>query len=401
LSSLYSTDNAIKNRWNSALRRKVERYLAEKRGVDYSAIKPVDKEGRYEYNNTDDNVDSTMFRVISVMQTPRSATKKGGSRTDGGNDDNSATMIATTNTAAATTTTSTGYNPYANLSMYPIYYPPPPMPGQMPFAGGYGSTSSSHNNNQLAMAQSATPQVNTAAAATAATRHFASPYIRPVQTPNPSTSVKSTVGRSSSRSSGRGGGGGGSGEGFSSTKKSIFDDSPNVSLGGGSLGMRLDAQSPGSSLRSLQGIMTTSPPQSHSHSLMDTFSTPFPVESFPAFSYDEADSLNKSLFSDGIMTPFPKTPGATTFRFSSSLSSRPTTMIRTAIRISIGSDATVGTNIRNKKIGHKVSISPISKNAWKGSFLSDDDELSQTLRSLKPVKDDDDDTRRSHHGTSR
>lgn len=153
--------------------------------------------------------------------------------------------------------------------------------------------------------------------------------------------------------------------------------------------MRLDSHSPGSSLRSLQGIMT-SPPQSHSRSLMDTFSTPFPVESFPAFSYDEADSLNKSLFSDGIMTPFPKRPGATTaaFRSSSSTSSRPM-MILAAIRISIGSDETVGTNIRNKKISQKVSISPISKNAWKGSFLNDDDELSQTLRSLKPAKEDD------------
>lgn len=64
-------------------------------------------------------------------------------------------------------------------------------------------------------------------------------------------------------------------------------------------------------------------------------------------------------------------------------------MILAAIRISIGSDETVGTNIRNKKISQKVSISPISKNAWKGSFLNDDDELSQTLRSLKPAKEDD------------
>jgi Myb-like DNA-binding domain len=392
----HSTDTAIKNRWHSSLRRKVEHYLATKLGVADSAIKP-DKDGCYEYtnnssSNSNKNTESVdiMFRAISVMPSPKSATNNSAAKSG-------AKMTAH---APTTTTSSTGYNPFANLSMYPAYYPPPPphMPGQkLPFAvAGHNSSS-----NPLSMSSlSATPSTMAAAVDSAATRHFASPYIRPILTPNPtptmpSTSIKSKAGRSTSRS------GGGSGDSvedecFSSTKKSIFDDSPSAaSLGGGSLGMRLDdATSPGSSLRSLQGIMTCSPPQSHSRmSLMDTFSTPFPVESFPVFFYDEeADNLNKSLFSECIMTPFPKTPGAFTMAYRSA-SSRGGggTMIRQAvIRISIGSDATVGANIRNKKIGQKVAISPIAKNAWKGSFLDDDDELSQTLRSLKPVKEHDD-----------
>ena len=45
---IYSTDNAIKNHWNSSMRRKIEKYLSKKQGCDVADIRYLE-DGRFDF----------------------------------------------------------------------------------------------------------------------------------------------------------------------------------------------------------------------------------------------------------------------------------------------------------------------------------------------------------------
>jgi hypothetical protein len=139
---------------------------------------------------------------------------------------------------------------------------------------------------------------------------------------------------------------------LSSARKSMFDESP------GSLNM---GSSPDN--MSLQGM---TPPMSN---LKDTFATPLPCDSLPDLSTEEAYALNKTLFSDEPMTPFPKTPVATKMTVST-------------MHFYLGSDSSVGTDVSSMRISNRVSISPICKDAGTHSFFEDDEELTKSFKSL-------------------
>jgi hypothetical protein len=121
---------------------------------------------------------------------------------------------------------------------------------------------------------------------------------------------------------------------FSTTRKSIFDDSQTPK----GLGMSLTT-SP--SQMQIQGM---SPPFSN---IREAFQTPIPGDSLPNLSPEDAASLNKALFSaEGALTPFPRTPKT------SCDPPKP-------IKFTLGDDALVGQGIVGMSAGGKVTLSPI------------------------------------------
>jgi hypothetical protein len=103
--------------------------------------------------------------------------------------------------------------------------------------------------------------------------------------------------------------------------------------------------------------------------LKNTFATPLPGDSLPNLSTEEAYALNKTLFSDEPMTPFPKTPVATK-------------MTIPKMNFYLGSDSSIGTEVSNMRISNRVSISPICKDAGSHSFFEDEEELTNSFQSL-------------------
>jgi hypothetical protein len=289
------------------MRRKIEKFLAKKREIDESEVQP-EPDGRFDLEGDFEGVLASIRGkdgMVSDTKTPRDHSDK---KNDG--------KLSYGNP----------YYPYPAYGMHPMQYArmsgPPSMPG-MPRSN---NDKENHGRTYPSPWQTEQPKRKPAPA---------SPRTNMSKTP---ISMGKALGFPLAC--------------LSSARKSMFDESPrSLHLGSSPDGM------------SLQGM---TPPMSN---LKDTFATPLPCDSLPNLSTEEAYALNKTLFSDEPMTPFPKTPVVTK-------------MTVPAMQFYLGSDSSIGTEVSSMRISNRVSISPICKDAGNPNFFEDEEELTNSFQSL-------------------
>lgn len=320
-SLLLRTDNAIKNHWNSSMRRKIEKYLAKKQGVDQANIRYTE-DGRFDFMGDLEGVLAAVRGKDGNARGGRKSTdrlnKKKKKKEDYMKPQHPALMPM----------------PYGPYAMAHAFSRGPPM--HMAMMGGKDK----HGNPFFSPWQPAgmpmPPQE--------ASKNM-SPYrVNSTAATTPANKKPGNIDFTAGC--------------FSSTRKSVFDSPGTL---GGDLGIHM--MSPND--MNVQGMTPMS-------SLQDTFATPFHKEMSEHFSPGDDDNLNKMLFADENEfrpDPFLKTPN---FRGN-----------REKLHFRLGDDsAIVKASMADMRI-NRVSISPISNTAAGASFFSDGDkELDSCFKSL-------------------
>lgn len=288
------------------MRRKIEKYLAQKLGIDETAVIPTD-DGRYDFKDDFDGVLAAV-RGKDCGSVPSRGSKPGSASSSGDSEKKS----------------------YENRLSVPYYHYTYGMNSYHPTMYPLGGK---ENTNIFPYSWSSNH------------RSFDKRHSSPDKTP-------ANVGCYSDNC-------------FSSARKSIFDSPARKSIA-----CDLSMSLAGSPQLNIQGM---TPPMSD---LRSTFATPLPSDSITDLSPEEAATLNKTLFTEAVLTPFQKTP--------SNYANLPTweTSHEEPIRFSFGGDKAV--EIKNMRIGNRVSISPMYKDGAhsKASFYDDDDELEKSFQQL-------------------
>ena len=299
------TDNAIKNHWNSSIRRKLEKYLSKKLGIDEEQVK-ANADGRYEVDDVEDAIvairgmDASTLKMTGSAESNRRASHM--RLSDCGSMDSSISgMYSTDRKMQGGNARSSidgkklqdSLQDYQNFALANMgHHPPfftPYAPFGMPHPHGMYPGMHQMMVQQQQQQQAAAPVVPPVPvpAQSKSSNNIAEPKLSPmacIRTP------ASCGGKSLEHALQ-----------FSTTRKSIFDFDTPKSLNVDGLAMSL-AASPG--FLSLQGM---SPPIS---SLKDTFNTPgCAKDDLANLSPEDVAALNKTLFStDDPMTPVTTTP---------------------------------------------------------------------------------------------